>query len=133
MRKLVMGAVLLMLAGWTAAQEVDMVGAWTVYQIDQLANYTMSDYTAGRTEVSAEGTLRIDIDGTVAAEGLDFEAWRMEDSFFVLQNSAGNSFFTVRPISPDVYFLTNLTVTERNREVTHIRMNRRQNLLVVRQ
>ncbi|TVQ38621.1 MAG: hypothetical protein EA384_08730 [Spirochaetaceae bacterium] len=133
MRKLVMGAVLLMLAGWSAAQEVDMVGAWTVYQIDQLANYTMSDYTAGRTEVSAEGNLQIDVDGTVIAEGLDFDAWRMEDGFFVLQNSAGNSFFAVRPISPDVYFLTNLTVTERNREVTHIRMNRRQNLLVVRQ
>ncbi len=133
MRKLMIVTVLCAVAGMLAAQEVDMVGTWTVYQIDQLANYTMSDYSAGRTEVSSEGSLQIEVDGTVQAQGLDFDAWRMEDTFFVLRNNSVNSFFAVRPISPEVYFLTNLTVTERNREVTHIRVNRRQNLLVVRQ
>ena len=133
MRKLMIVTVMCAVAGMLAAQEVDMVGSWTVYQIDQLANYTMRDYSAGRTEVSFEGSLQIEVDGSVQAQGLDFDAWRMEETFFVLQSNSVNSFFAVRQISPEVYFLTNLTVTERNREVTHIRVNRRHNLLIVRQ
>lgn len=120
-------------AGVAVAQDPDMVGTWTVYRIDELSNYTMRDYTAGRTDITTEGTLLIETDGQVTAEGLDFSAWRMEDSFFVLENAGGNHFFAVRPVSADVYFLTNLTVTERNREVTHIRVNRTRNLLVVRE
>lgn len=126
-------AALLAVAGTAAAQEVDMVGTWTVYRIDELSNYTMRDYTAGRTDIPGEGTLQIEADGVVTAEGLEYDAWRMEDAFFVLENAGSNHFFAVRPVSQDVYFLTNLTVTERNREVTHIRVNRIRNLLVVRE
>lgn len=134
MRKLLfVVGLLILLAGAATAQDVDMVGSWTVYRIDGLSNYTMVDYSAGRTAAGAEGTLLLQGDGNVMSEELGFDSWRMENGFFVLQDSGGNNFFVVRQISPDVRFLVNLTVTERNREVTHIRINRPQNLLVVRE
>ena len=133
MRKTGIALVLFALAGFAAAQDIDMVGSWTVYRVDELSNFTIRDHAEGRREVSSEGTLVIADGGDVTAEGLNFTAWRMEAGFFVLENIAGNNFFAIRPISPDVLFLTSLTVTERNREVTHIRMNRGGNLMVVRQ
>lgn len=128
-----MAALLFGAVGQAAAQEADMIGTWTVFRVDELANYTMRDHTEGNTEVPSEGVLVIEADGGVTAQGVNFSAWRMEAGFFVLENQAGNHFYAVRSISPDVLFLTSLTVTERNREVTHIRMNRGSNLLIVRQ
>ncbi len=129
----IIAGLLAAVAGPAIGQEANMVGTWTVYRVDELSNYTMRDHTEGNVEVPSEGVLVIEADGTVTAQGVNFSAWRMEAGFFVLENPAGNNFFAVRPISPEVIFLTSLTVTERNREITHIRMNRGSNLLVVRQ
>lgn len=125
---LMLGAVLVI-----SAQEADLVGPWTAFRAIELSNYTLSDYRnppdAGDLPI---GQMTINADGTVTSDFLDFDEWSFEDQFLILTDGSRNAFFVPRVMGPDTLYLLRVSVTERNREVTHIRVDRPGSLIVVR-
>lgn len=116
-----------------SAQEADLVGPWTAFRAIELSNYTLSDYRnppePGDLPI---GELTINADGTLVSDFLDFGEWSFTDEFLILTDGSTNAFFVPRIMGPDTLYLLRVSVTERNREVTHIRVDRPGSLIVVR-
>ena len=133
----VMMALFVLVAGLAAAQEndeIDWVGTWRVYHAEGMSGYSLSDHENGALEQQPEGELVLEADGELehTLDDFPYDNWRFEDGFLVFERNGSNGFYAVRTLSPDVLYLVNVTVTERNREVIRIRTNRRYNMLVLR-
>ncbi len=139
MKKVAIGTVLVaVVAGLTVGQqldEIDWVGTWQVHNAERLSGYSLDDHDNGPVDQTPEGELTLEADGTVehTLDDFPYNAWRFEDGFLVFEDNGSNAFYGVRWLSPDVLYLVNVTVTERNREVIRIRTNRRHNMLVLRE
>ena len=139
MKTLLAVAALFVLAGGAAeaqqVDEIDWIGTWRVFMAEGLSGYSLNDHRNGHLDQTAAGELTLEPDGGIAhtLEDFDYDSWRYEDGFLVLEQDGTNAFHAVRALSPDVLYLVNVTVTERNREVIRIRTNRRFNMLVLRE
>ncbi|GEM_PF-2788355 len=138
MKNLLAVAVLMAVAvGGAVAQEadeVDWVGTWQVYLVEGLSGYSLADHENGAVDERPAGELTLEADGGIehTLDDFRYDRWRFEDGFLVFEQNGTNAFHAVRVLSPDVLYLVNVTVTERNREVIRIRTNRRLNMLVLR-
>ncbi|MFP4508697.1 MAG: hypothetical protein ACOC4I_03790 [Spirochaetota bacterium] len=117
-----------------SAQDADLVGPWTAFRAIELSDYTLSDYrNPPETDDLPIGELTINADGTLESDFLDFDEWSFSDEFLILTDGSTNAFFVPRVMSPDTLYLLRVSVTERDREVTHIRVDRPGSLIVVRE
>ncbi len=134
MKRFIIGLGILLGAVLTlSAQDADLVGPWTAFRAIELSNFTISDYRNPPNPADLpEGQLTINADGTLTSDFLDFDAWSFEDQFLILTDGQRNAFFIPRIMGPDTLYLLRVSVTERNREVTHIRVDRPGSLIVVR-
>ena len=125
----------LLSAGFLGAQEVDFTGTWEAFKVVDLNSVAIRDYqNINHPRQIMEGTFTLEADGTLTSTFLDFNRWRYEDGFVVFAGDGmENSFYVPRLMSQDVLFFVSVIVTERNREVTHIRVNRTDNLLLMRE
>lgn len=134
-RVIVLTAVMLLFAVVMApAQEDDeLVGDWTAYRSMDLSNYTLNDYRdPPAIEDLAEGVMTFNADGTIDSNFLDYDEWELDDDFLVLSDGEVNAFFVPRMMNIDTLYLLRVSVTERDREVTHIRVDRPGSYIVVR-
>ena len=118
------------------AQEVNMAGTWQLYRIDTIGTYSLNEYRSSPpTSSFVDATLVLQADGSMSTDSqtLRFQAWGIEGEFVYFETPSGNSFYKIRDLSPDVYFLVSVVVTERNRNVTQIEANPNANLILVRQ
>jgi len=114
--------------------EVDLEGTWIAYRVSDLSNYRLADYhQPPAMEDLQEGTLTLDPDGEAASTFITVESWLMDDGFLILQNDDRSRMYVPRPLGENTVYLLAVTVTERNREVTHIRVDRHSSYLVVRE
>ncbi|MFW6388118.1 MAG: hypothetical protein ACOC0B_02475 [bacterium] len=134
-RVIVLTAVMLLFAAVVApAQEDDeLVGDWTAYRSMDLSNYTLNDYRdPPAIEDLAEGVMTFEADGTVESDFLDYDEWELDEDFLVLSDGEVNAFYVPRMLSMDALYLLRVSVTERDREVTHIRVDRPGSYIVIR-
>ena len=128
-------AMALFSAGTVTAQEVDFTGTWEAFKVVDLNSVAIRDYqNINYPRQVMEGTFTLEADGALTSTFLDFNQWRYEDGFIVFAGDGmENSFYVPRFMNQDVLFFVSVIVTERNREVTHIRVNRTDNLLLMRE
>lgn len=124
---------LLAVTAVSAQEEDDLVGDWTAYRAMDLSNYTLDDYrNPPAADDLVEGVMTLNADQTLESDFLDFDEWEIDDSFLVLTDDERNAFFVPRTMGPDTLYLLRVSVTERDREVTHIRVDRSGSYIVVR-
>ncbi len=117
-----------------AGQEADeLIGDWTAFRAMDLSNFTLNDYRNPPDPGDLpEGVMTLNADGTIESNFLDFDEWEIEDNFLVMSDGNRSAFFVPRPMGPDTYYLLRVSVTQRDREVTHIRVDRPSSFIVVR-
>lgn len=115
------------------AQEFSMEGSWTAYSPTQLPAYSLRDHNnpGGMPDLS-QGQISFNADGTVQNDFLPYTTWEVNDGFLVLSVEDTQGFYAVRELTPDVYVLVSLTVTEQNRSIISIRVHRPESLLLIR-
>lgn len=133
-RAVALTAILILAAAGLHAQEADeLIGQWTAFRAMDLSNFTLNDYrNPPNPDDLPEGAVDFNADGTIDSNFLDFDEWEIDDNFLVLMDGNRNAFFVPRPMGPDTFYLLRVSVTQRDREVTHIRVDRPGSLIVVR-
>ncbi len=117
-----------------AGQEADeLIGDWTAFRAMDLSNFTLNDYRNPPDPGDLpEGVMTLNADGTIESNFLDFDEWELDDGFLIMSDGNRSAFFVPRPMSPDTFYLLRVSVTQRDREVTHIRVDRPSSFIVVR-
>jgi hypothetical protein len=117
------------------AQELNMAGTWELYRLDTIGTFSLNEFRASPTTDSfVDARLVLNADGSMTTDSLSlrFLSWGIDEGFLYFETPSGNSFYKVRDLSDDVYFLVSVVVTERNATVTQIEANANANLILVR-
>lgn len=141
MRRYVVVLVLLVVAGFTVAQETTdleqtLTGTWQLYRTDTIGDYSLNEHsTSPPTSSFMEATLVLNADGTMSSDSqtLRFTSWGVSTGYLYFETPSGNSFYKVRDLSENVLYLVSVVITERNRNVTQIEVNSNANLVLVRE
>ena len=139
MKRLLLILVLLAVAGFLSAQEVesssvDLTGPWDAYRLTSLARYTLRDYQAGQAVIQPD-ELTLESDGTATSTipNLGVQTWRAEGGFLILETTSGNVLYYPRVLSEDVVFLVQLDVLKLNEDIVSIKTGSFGHMVVVRQ
>jgi len=123
---------LILLAAPVFSQDVNLAGSWEAFKVSALSRYSLSEHQNPQA-ISKAGTITFNSDGTVASDLQNWTAqkWQMEAGFLMLITPTGNVLYYPRELATNIYFLVQVEVIEKNREVIAITSKSLGNLLLL--